>query len=548
MKTSGITGLRKIGGWMAGRLKETGYPLAAAAVGVLAIAAPIVISLQLARQQSYNEQSGRAALIAEEVLRRADEATGQIFAAINKLAAAKASDPCSDANISLMGDLAIASVRLRLVGYVSGDVLRCSSIGRFGAGIPVGPPDYVSWREIGTRTTVRFPLALGKKFILATDLHNGYTGVVDPDEELDVFTDQPDIAMGLFAYPEQKLIEKRGAFLPQWMRDVAVGGEAEFSDAGYLIALRRSPKWDFAAYGAVPLSAVDSGLRRAALVEVPIGVVAGAILAWCVFYVSRRQIALPTQMKTGLRRGQFFLNYQPVVDLRTGKWVGAEVLIRWRLPTGRLVRPDLFIPVAEESGLITKVTRRVVDLIATEVGDLFDRYPNFRIAINLSPADLASPATVPLLRNLIERISAKPHNILVEVTERGFISGDLAQGVVHELRASGIKVAVDDFGTGYSSLAYLHTLELDLLKIDKSFVDAIGADAVTSQVLPHIVNIARDLRLETIAEGVEHEAQAKYLLGKQVNFAQGYLFARPMAFKDLSSGLTLHAAPELAGV
>lgn len=513
-------------------------------VGVIAVSTPIAISLVLAWKQSFDQQMADVAAIADDVLRRSDESTDQTFVIFSKLVAAGAADPCSDANIRLMGKIDLESEQVQAVGYVANDRLLCSSFGRHDTA--VGPPAYLSGSGAYIRPSVEFPVLPGRKFLLSTHKTSGYSTAIHPNLPLDVFVHRSDVSVGVFSTAAKRLVINRGEFKSEWMGTLGEARRADFSDGEHLVAIRHSGKHAFAAYASIPATSVSEGLRRAAMVLVPIGLLAGVALAFAVHYVARLQLALPAVLKVALRRNEFFLNYQPIVDLATGEWVGAEALIRWRRPGGEMVRPDLFIPVAEDSGLMPRITERIVAIIAREASELFRRHPAFHIAINLSSADLHSKTTVELLRRLAKDTNAGPHNLIIEATERGFMKPDVARDVVREVRASGIPVAIDDFGTGYSSLSYLETFELDFLKIDKSFVDTLGTGAATSQVVLHIIEMAKSLKLKMIAEGVETEAQAQFLRDRGVEYAQGWLFGKPMSFADLVARLASAAPAEVS--
>jgi sensor c-di-GMP phosphodiesterase-like protein len=507
----------------------------AIAIGLVAISVPIALSLYLAWKQSFDEHMAAVASLAKDVLRRSVGSTDQTFVIFKALAAARAADPCSADTIRLMGKLDLASEQVQAVGYVRDDRLLCSSFGRHDT--PVGAPTFVTPYGTAIRTSVEFPVLPGRRFLVSTDVASGYTVAIHPNLPLDVFVDDPSVSVGVFSSVANRPIVHRGAFKPGWIDAAGNQAESSFSDGEYLVTVQRSSKYAFAAYAAVPATKVNDGLRRFALFLVPIGLVAGTLLAWAVLYLARQQLAMPAVLKVALKRNEFFLNYQPIVDLQTGRWVGAEALIRWRRPSGEMVRPDVFIAVAEEVGLIQRITERVMAIIGEEAHDLFARHPGFHVAINLSAADLQSRRTIEYLDDLRKRTKAGPGNLMVEATERGFMKADLVRGILDEVRTRGVEVAIDDFGTGYSSLSYLESFTLDYLKIDKSFVDTLGKEAATSQVVPHIIEMAKSLELKLIAEGVETEAQAQFLRERGVQFAQGWLFGKPMAFPELLKGL-----------
>jgi sensor c-di-GMP phosphodiesterase-like protein len=309
-------------------------------------------------------------------------------------------------------------------------------------------------------------------------------------------------------------------------------GEASFIDGGQLVAVLRSRRFLMAAVAAVPTAYMEERAIAIAWRMVPAAAVVGLALGVAVLALARQQRSIAAALRHALRRKEFYLQYQPIVELASGHCVGVEALLRWRRPTGEQIGPDLFIPVAEQSGIITRLTQRVLELVEADAGAYLAAHPDFHVALNLSAADMQSTAIVDLVERFLQRSGASPSNLIVEITERGFLDMDKTLRVIGAFRARGIEVAIDDFGTGYSSLAYLEALELDFLKIDRSFIETIGTGAPTSQVVRHIIPMARTLGLRMIAEGVESVAQADFLREHGVQYAQGWLFGKPMAFAD----------------
>ena len=517
--------------------------------GLLAIAAPIVLSVYMAWRQSYEDQRAAVGAIAADVLRRSEESTDQTLAIVRALKQSAAKDPCSPENIRLMGKLDLGSDQVQAVGYVQDDHLLCSSYGRHDT--PVGPPLYSTPYGTQTRTGVEFPVYPGLKFLLVTDVQSGYSCAIHPNRPLDVFTRDPEISVGVFSTVSRKPVISRRVVRLSWLDRLGKADAAEYVDGEYLVAIRKSQRYALAAVAAIPSARVTAGLWHSAMTLVPIGIIAGTLLALVVAFLVRQQLAMRSLIKLALRRNEFFLEYQPIMDLRDGRCVGAEALIRWRRADGHIIRPDLFIPVAEEAGLISAITRRVMDLVARDAARLLQSRPELHIAINLSARDLQTEDTSHLVRDLIRRMHVQPHNVMVEATERGFMEADVAHRIMADLHDSNIRIAIDDFGTGYSSLSYLQKFKLDYLKIDKSFVDTMGGEAATSQVAHHIIEMAKSLNLEMIAEGLETEQQLRYLQQRGVQFAQGWFFSKALAFDQFAAFVArldtdTSARPELA--
>ncbi len=498
---------------------------------VLAVTIPIAVALREARRIGMEDIQDRAISYAKDVLSRSEQTATQAEEGIKQLVTAHPTDPCSDANIALMAKIDISSSLLQTIGHVADDRLMCSSLGRHGAGLPLGSPDYVTAKGAKVRLHVELPIAPDQHFIVLE--RDGYAAVVHLDLPLAVKTDEEGAFLAIFSLQHRVIIDSRGDFETAWVKAITDSDETRISHANHVIAVAKSKTRDIGALVGIPTSQLDARTERLTAILLPIGIVAGFLLSFLIVHFAKQQLAFPTAIKAALKRKEFFLAYQPVVELQTGRWVGVEALIRWRNDSGEMIRPDLFIPVAEETKLIQDITKQVIELVRADAAEIFRIAPGFHIAINLSASDLTSDGTAEQLKELISGTGAKPHQIIVEVTERGFIKTDVARQVIGQIRTHGAAVAVDDFGTGYSSLSYLESFDLDYLKIDKSFIDSIGTDAATGQVVFHIIEMARSLRLRMVAEGVETEKQAAILRERGVEFAQGWLFAKPMELSPL---------------
>ncbi|WP_338521781.1 EAL domain-containing protein [Pseudomonas batumici] len=256
------------------------------------------------------------------------------------------------------------------------------------------------------------------------------------------------------------------------------------------------------------------------------------LIACCIggltLQLARQRQSLNGELQGALRRGEFQVLYQPIFELASRHCVGAEALIRWRRPDGTLTSPDLFIPLAEDTGQIRQITDFVLQRLLDQLGQLLRANPQLYISVNLAACDVMVPRIGVVIADLLRAHRVSARQIAFEVTERGLIDVLVARDNLQALRDAGHQVLIDDFGTGYCSLAYLQTLPVDCLKIDKAFIDALGHDAASSGVAPHIIRMAHALHLRVIAEGIESEQQAVLLSSEGVNYGQGWLFAQAL--------------------
>ena len=251
-------------------------------------------------------------------------------------------------------------------------------------------------------------------------------------------------------------------------------------------------------------------------------------LCWSVFGSKRYFIQ---QVQKAIQNKQFEPFYQPIVNT-TGMASGAEVLIRWRHRAKGLIFPDQFIAAADQLNLLTPIMQSLFIQITEDTSQ--NLLPaNCRLGINLSARQLEDPLMLGSVFNLNSHLKSKGYKLIVEITEEGIIKNQHhAKLVMDQMNASGIMVAIDDFGMGHSSLSYLRHFPFGYLKIDKSFVDGLPDNQKDIVIIKSIITLARELKLEIVAEGVETEAQAGFLRTMQIDYFQGYLFSKPLPLNN----------------
>jgi EAL domain-containing protein (putative c-di-GMP-specific phosphodiesterase class I) len=239
-------------------------------------------------------------------------------------------------------------------------------------------------------------------------------------------------------------------------------------------------------------------------------------------------------LKTAIAQRQFRPVYQPIFNSQTGKIAGIEVLARWTHPQYGTIPPDVFIPLAEEHGLIVSLTHQLIQQVIADLQPRLPLFPNgLYLNLNLSPENCLDPGFESDAVALMQKLAPGQVQLVIEITERRplHFTPQLSEWFA-SLRKSNIAVALDDFGTGYSNLCYLHALEPEFIKIDKLFVGQIGEGGDT-RIVDTLIELAQKMGLRMIAEGVETQAQADYLRVKRCDFLQGYYLCRPVPLEDL---------------
>jgi EAL domain-containing protein (putative c-di-GMP-specific phosphodiesterase class I) len=244
---------------------------------------------------------------------------------------------------------------------------------------------------------------------------------------------------------------------------------------------------------------------------------------------AERRRELESDMHIALRRQEFSLFYQPLVDLSSNRLVGAEALIRWRHPTRGLVPPDAFIPLAEETGFIVDLGFWVLEAACRQLAIWQGEGKEFYLSINISGRQIPDGMSPAWLAATCRKHGVEASRLVLEITE-GVLLADANKALdwLGEVRTFGFGIYLDDFGTGYSSLSYLKRFPVDTVKIDKSFVRDMGGDKSDRALVEAIIAMARSLRLQTVAEGVEDATQLALLREMGCDRVQGYYFSKPV--------------------
>jgi len=489
---------------------------------ILVMLIPVGLSIWLARRQAQETFTKELDAYSIRVMMHTQKVIQQAKRALNEIDAFTGT-PCSPAHLLALRRVAFSYHYVQEAIYVDRLQPRCSSLenssdnGPFPSAERLTPDGYRAWltpqNDIGLN---RIMAALGS---------NNHIVMIDPQSFIDVlpYGEWP-VDIALVSMATNRLIASNGAFNFSIWQQAQHSSATRFQQAGVLYDVQRFPDMGLALIAGAPLGPLKKRLHQQLLIWLPLGLLMSLATLFLLLNVLRRLQSPHYRMLDAIHAREIEVYYQPIVALGSGKVVGAEALARWPQHDGRYVSPDIFIPLAEQSGLMPQLTTLIVETVFSDLGSWLQRHPEQHISINLHPGDLVSKSLHIQLSTLLTRWQLSASQIALEITERGFADPNVSSPAIADLRRAGHAIYIDDFGTGYSSLSYLQNLEADILKIDKSFVDALEYKIVT----PHIIEMAKELGLAMVAEGVETEGQLEWLRNHGVQFAQGWFYSKAL--------------------
>ncbi|MGY3894771.1 EAL domain-containing protein [Aeromonas enterica] len=473
-------------------------------------------------RSQLNSFSSRALDRAEKVLIDAQVALIQA----DKISEIKCSAPYSER----LRSISLQHRYVQDMVYMNNSVVECSAL-RESMQIAVPKADWKNEKHFSAWYTMPFQLYPAfKMFGLG---YNQYLAIIDLRSFIDIapMHDENELMM---------LDTKNNAVIAAWsgmdkiaLQKVLKHGESSLYKNDRYYTIQRSNLFPVAIATSLPVDKYQSVLLKKLKLWLPLSVCLSGLASWLITRLLRYRCSLTFQLQDAIKRHKLSVSYQPIVNLSSNIPVGAEALLRWRRTDGSMMSPDVFIPLAERKNLITDITHELLNLVFLEMGDYLITHRQKYISLNFSTIDIQNKKTMNLLDMYLKKYDVKPKQICIEVTERSFMNVSEMSEIISKTRSIGHCVYIDDFGTGYSNLSYLQDLNVDVIKIDKSFIATVHLDAASSLVAPHIINMAHSLNVKMVAEGVEIPAQADYLRAKGVQFAQGWLFGKAMPSTDM---------------
>lgn len=490
---------------------------------ILAILLPILLSIWLAQRETHKQFIAEQEAYASRVLIRTGQVMNQVKSALKQMDALK-NPGCSKTHLQEMRRLSYSWRYIQEVLYIDGLTTKCSSLENNGNTFTFPPPDRIT--PAGYRAWYTEQNDLGIKRYMAAFASEHHMVIIDPISLIDVIPFSNNTTnVALISTSSNRVFSRSAELDPKILQRIHKDQLTTLTENNVVYTVRQYPELQLSILTWSSTLPLSERLHHQLLIWLPAGILISLLASWLIIRVLRRLQSPRQRLLDALNNADITVNYQPIVSLTDGKMVGCEALARWKQPDGSYLSPDIFIPLAEQTGLITHLTENVVKTVFRDLGKWLHLHPEIHVSINLSVNDFHSVVLRTLLHQQLRVWDVAPQQIALELTERGFADPNTILPAIAAYRRSGHPVYIDDFGTGYSSLRYLQDLEVDTLKIDKSFVDMLEY----AQVTPYIIEMAKNLQLNIVAEGIETPCQEKWLREHGVHFGQGWLYSKALS-------------------
>jgi sensor c-di-GMP phosphodiesterase-like protein len=487
------------------------------------------------RESIFHTINTRVGNYGDQIEQRSEELATEIATTLER-ANASPYPACSPDDLSLLRRLTFAARFLKDVGRLQDGSFLCSATsGNLPGGLPLQKPDVTT--TSGATIYQNYALKLQGGARAGVVAYRNTDVVLSPD----VFSEFPQgpilYEMGFFDHkklPRTKTVTLEGAMKSVSEPAAAFESEKTVRVGDTLYRGRCSPRYGVCSIVHISMQEVWQQNRALLYAYIATGTAAGMACALALLMAGRKRRSHTNQLKRAILMGKLSVAYQPIVELGSHRIVGAEALARWTDEDGDSIRPETIIALAEAEGFVSEITRFVLTRSLEELGMILEDNPGFHLNINLAPSDLADPRLLLLLDEKLNNSSISAENLTFELTERATADRELAVAAIRRLRQRGHSVFIDDFGTGYSNLAYLTELNVDGIKINRSFIATIGTESVTASILPQILGVARALSLKVVVQGIEREEQATYFSTSNPSIlGQGWFFGLPIPARSL---------------
>lgn len=490
---------------------------------ILAVLSPILLSVYFAHRNAEEVFHEELAEFADHAMYRTGKVIDQAVAAVDEINLVN-DNSCSKAHTDAMHRIALKYRYVQEVMFQDNNHILCTSLVPYGDSTLIGRPDRIGPNGFNAWYTTPPAPGFKRKMVYIGKLP--HLALIDPMSFIDILPfGKYTLNIAMVGLGQNLLIASNSHYVPDEWRIPLAQGLDEFQTDDDFYIIRRDNDLGLAMITWASRGPMNGVWYEQLFIWLPIGLVISLAAGIFLISILRRLLSPRNRLMDAIKNHEISVVYQPIVHLQSGESVGAEALIRWQQQDGSMLNPDAFIPLAEQTGLVTQLTEQVIELIFIELGEWLCQHPDHHISVNLGVRDIRSLHILEVIQPYLVRYSVKPGQIAFEITERGFADPKITAPIVAQYRQAGHAIYIDDFGTGYSSLSYLQDLDVDILKIDKSFVDALEYKNVT----PHIIEMANALGILMVAKGIETPRQATWLREQGVQYGQGWLFSKALA-------------------